>query len=740
MLTYLFTESFFGEICKWCDEHELPLCGHLLAEDQLNFQRIYIGSAMRSYEKMQIPGIDVLTEHWNIFNTAKQCTSAAHQTGKKFRLSETYGCTGWDFPLFGHKALGDWQYALGINRRCLHLSWYSMKGEAKRDYPASFLHHSPWYQQYGIIEKHFARLSAAFSNDNEIRDLLVINPVESSWSVSVASFPGNSNTTLLLDKLDQDNIDLTNLLLAEKLDFDFGDEEMMSRLGSVSGRKIRIGQASYNQILIPELLTIRSTTLELLSKFEGKVFYLGRIPRFVDAVPSTKAVEIYAKFIPCTMKNVTEKIASDYRRVSICNKANEQAKAVLYRLSDCDDGYSLFLCNFSMEFTSEHMNAPMLRNRKIVYPALDVVLDLPFRGNIAELDTASAKTTPVKYVYENGKYKFKTSLEQLQSRLFFIGRDFAAADIEVKTEKLPAISLPDAEYDYKLHEENILVLDHAAWETPEKSQKTPQFILHADTELRGLAGAAPRSGAMLQPWVSDLSAQNKPQKSIPLKLFYTFECEEIPKDDCFLTLEQPEKFTIYINDSELVQVPCGHYLDRALVNLQLKRTLFKKGINKLTLVCSEYNPTVDLEAIFIRGFFGVKNGSICSLQPKLTPSDWCLQGLENYAGNVTYFAEIDNQSPCQIEFPDFRGTLIGIKINDYSEKILLMPPFAAELPQGKCSLAITLYGHRRNAFGPFFTEKWPMLSSSGTFKKYDTPTRQLVPCGLKIKNADLNID
>ena len=139
-------------------------------------------------------------------------------------------------------------------------------------------------------------------------------------------------------------------------------------------------------------------------------------------------------------------------------------------------------------------------------------------------------------------------------------------------------------------------------------------------------------------------------------------------------------------------------------------------------------------------FFGVKNGSICSLQPKLTPSDWCLQGLENYAGNVTYFAEIDNQSPCQIEFPDFRGTLIGIKINDYAEKILLMPPFAAELPQGKCSLAITLYGHRRNAFGPFFTEKWPMLSSSSTFKKYDTPTRQLVPCGLKIKNAALNID
>ena len=91
---------------------------------------------MRFYEHMQAPGMDLLTERWRIYDTAKQVSSVARQFGRKWRLTETYGCTGWDFPFAGHKALGDWQTALGINLRCQHLYWYTMKGEAKRDYPA----------------------------------------------------------------------------------------------------------------------------------------------------------------------------------------------------------------------------------------------------------------------------------------------------------------------------------------------------------------------------------------------------------------------------------------------------------------------------------------------------------------------------------------------------------------------------------------------------------------------------
>ncbi|MBO7146796.1 MAG: hypothetical protein J6W81_03510 [Lentisphaeria bacterium] len=56
---------------------------------------------------------------------------------------------------------------------------------------------------------------------------------------------------------------------------------------------------------------------------------------------------------------------------------------------------------------------------------------------------------------------------------------------------------------------------------------------------------------------------------------------------------------------------------------------------------------------------------------------------------------------------------------------------AAQIPTGKHRLAITVYGHRRNAFGPFYlNEKWPERTGPYQFKVYENPNRQLVPCGL----------
>ena len=57
-------------------------------------------------------------------------------------MSELYGVTSWSFDFRRHKLQGDWQAALGITLRVPHLSWVSMKGEAKRDYPASINYQS----------------------------------------------------------------------------------------------------------------------------------------------------------------------------------------------------------------------------------------------------------------------------------------------------------------------------------------------------------------------------------------------------------------------------------------------------------------------------------------------------------------------------------------------------------------------------------------------------------------------
>ena len=125
-LTHLFTAAFARQIGVWCDEHNLEHTGHVLEEPGLERQTNVVGSAMRFYEHMQAPGIDILcgqglareggsTPEWL---TAKQCSSVKHQFGRRWMLSETYGCTGWHFTFAEHKAVGDWQAALGVNLRC----------------------------------------------------------------------------------------------------------------------------------------------------------------------------------------------------------------------------------------------------------------------------------------------------------------------------------------------------------------------------------------------------------------------------------------------------------------------------------------------------------------------------------------------------------------------------------------------------------------------------------------------
>lgn len=113
-------------------------------EDTLADQTAAAGEVMRCYRSFPVPGIDILCDRMHL-NTAKQVQSAVHQYGREGALSELYGVTNWDFDFRGHKFQGDWQAALGITLRVPHLSWLSMEGEAKRDYPASIGPQSPWY-------------------------------------------------------------------------------------------------------------------------------------------------------------------------------------------------------------------------------------------------------------------------------------------------------------------------------------------------------------------------------------------------------------------------------------------------------------------------------------------------------------------------------------------------------------------------------------------------------------------
>ncbi|MBR5880740.1 MAG: hypothetical protein IKZ16_03550, partial [Clostridia bacterium] len=346
----LFLERFAMPINQWCKANGIEFTGHVLHEDALMNQTVPHGSLMRFYEHMGYPGVDVLTEHNRCYWIVKQLASAARQLDKKWLLSELYGCTGWQFDFKAHKTVGDWQALFGINLRCQHLSWYTMEGESKRDYPASILHQSPWYKDYAAVEDHFARMGVMIAAGKPDCDVLVLNPIESLWCQAYLGWARwIRSASADVGPYEVRYQQLFHMLTDNHIDFDYGEEQIMRDKWSLStdadGKALlKIGNATYRTVLVTNMLTIRPTTLEILQAFKdagGQVIFAGELPQYVDAVAS-EAPEALAN--SCTRVGFDEnEIVNAIRASSACyasvqNKDGAPEKAVFVQVRRDVDG------------------------------------------------------------------------------------------------------------------------------------------------------------------------------------------------------------------------------------------------------------------------------------------------------------------------------------------------------------------------------------------------------------------
>ena len=291
LLQQLFLENWCQPCRQWCDRNNMLFTGHFLHEDSFTCQAAVHGSLMRAYEYQHYPGVDVLTEGNRNYWIVKQLSSAARQLGQKKLLSELYGCTGWQFNFQSHKAVGDWQALFGINLRCHHLSWYTMAGEAKRDYPASIFFQSGWWKDYHFVEDYYARMNLLLAQGRPACDVLVMNPVESVWcQVGIGWAEGLSPKTKEIQELEAAYSKVFFWLAGAHIDFDYGDEDMFARLCRVDRAEdkpiLRFGNAEYRAVVVPRMTTIRATSLKLLDEFRkagGQVVFVGEAPAYVDA-------------------------------------------------------------------------------------------------------------------------------------------------------------------------------------------------------------------------------------------------------------------------------------------------------------------------------------------------------------------------------------------------------------------------------------------------------------------------
>lgn len=674
-----FARAFADNIGGWCDKNGIMLTGHMMEEPTLESQNAAVGDCMRSYRGFGLPGIDMLCDSRE-FTTAKQCQSAVHQYGREGMLSELYGVTGWDFKFTGHKLQGDWQAVLGVTVRVPHLYWVSMKGEAKRDYPACIGHQSPWYKEYPYIEDHFARVNTAMTRGEPVVRVGVIHPIESYW----LRYGPKEQTAAIREEMNERFMQLADWLLFNLIDYNYICEANLP--AQADGTKV--GQMQYDTIIVPSLLTIRSTTLEFLKNFianGGKVIFAGSLPEYVDALESDAGKAFAAQSTVVGWSKIQLINALDANReIDLREDDGERTSNHMYQLRQEGDHRWLFI-------------AP-INHRANHYDCSSEAYTLRLKGEyVPELwNTMDGSVTTLAADYNLGDTFVELELYDHDSVLLKLipGRSDAKP---AQKKKRVSVGLLPSKSEVELAEPNVVLLDMPEYRLGGGEWRANEEILRICDTLKAELNMKNEIAGGAQPW---LFGEQKDTETVELK--YTVY-SEVEVDNVTLALEDSDKSSITFNGKAVDMVKAGIYVDDSIETFSLGK--LEKGENTI-IISRSFGKVSTLEAVYLLGDFGVElKGSTCTVTApvrELEFGDWTRQGLPFYGGNVTYKCVVEgNDEEVSVMIPHFTQPVCTVSVDGVRTGTVALSPYTAplgKLSKGKHLVEITAFGNRYNTF------------------------------------------
>ena len=719
MVADRFATAFCQQVGAWCEQNGIDLTGHVMAESTLVKQTQHVGDAMRCYPHFGIPGIDMLCD-FHEYNTAKQTQSIVRQDGKAGMMSELYGVTGWDYEFRGHKLQGDWQAALGVTVRVPHLTWMTMKGEAKRDYPACIGYQSPWWDQYAMVEDHFARVATAMSRGKAKVRVGVVHPIESFWLY----WGPEDKTSAIRAQMDEQFAKLTETLLFGLIDFDFINEACLPKQCAAGGNPLQVGEMAYDAVIVCGSRTLRKTTLDRLTAFEqagGKLIFVGECPDHVDAAPSNAVQSLYQRaqklnFSPSSILEALE----PQRVLDVRTLKGVRVEHLIYQLRQDGDAQWLFIANGKNPVSPDVDDAKTLR----------FAIDGEYK--VMEYDTLTGEIRPFAVKHQAGKTVFERIWYNHDSLLLKLENGAQeAAEID---RKMPAGEPKRVMQivDITLDEPNMLLLDMAQWAMDDGEYQPLEEVLRLDNAARKALGIPQRQKHVTQPYMI------QPEKTEhTLKLRFDIPCE-YAVDAPLLALEDPENTLISFNGVPVDSAVVGWYVDKDIKTVKLPP--LHVGDNVLEIVVPIGRRT-NLECFYLLGDFGVRiNGVVKTIVPtvcKLGFGDIVKQDLPFYTGNVEYHFDVETKGGFALCVPFFRGALVGVAVDGKDLGRIAFSPYmvkTGDLTPGKHRVTLKLYGTRQNGFaqlhhtpGVYFYQSPDSWRSEGDLWTYEY---QFKPAGI----------
>lgn len=677
----LFLENFMEKIHKRCQQYGWRFTGHLLHEDCLTAQTCMLGSLMSGYEYMDIPGIDLLGADNECWWIGKQLSSVAHQMDKKEMLTELFGCTGWQMKFEDYKAIGDWQAMMGINIFCPHLSWYTMKGENKRDYPASIFYQSAWYEQYRYMEDYFARIHVATEGTPSDCHLLVLNPVESVWARAYSgSFEWLSSQDEGISAIERQYQETFRILMDAGIDFDYGDERMLARYAEVEHGRLKVGHCTYDKVLLSGVETMKESTWKLLKEFAGqggRIIIAGKAPERIRAAADERTAELVRDCvqIPFAGDAVTE----------LCRPEHP-----LYELKSNDSRV------FIQSYEQDGVITFVMLNMDREHEAEDVTLVIHADGKLEEWNARngciSEKETE-RRTMKDGR------IRQVLVFSLAAGEEKILALRKTDPEKRKPFLLEQKKFRYRLSEENVAVLDRADVYLEETCLTAEEDVLKADRKVRAALGYSVRGGEMMQPWYIRKYYPETLKERRKAEVRFHFCVEKIP-EKISVAAEADERTRVYLNGKQLER-ESDFWIDTAFQRFAVDKKLLKEGRNELSVEYS-YGKNSGLENVYLIGDFGVELRGTGKQEILLTELPECLnagditgQKLPFYSGTVTYELEEKMQGEVGISFEEMPAAMAVI--HGETDETIAFAPYETAVRDLK---SIEMVFNRRNTFGP----------------------------------------
>ena len=698
-LTDRFVEAYAANVGSWCENHNLALTGHMKGEETLRSQTVFTGETMRSLRHFHLPGHDVLSDQRD-YPTAKMAQSVSRQFGRFGALSETYGVTNWDFDFRGHKMSGDWQAALGIAVRVHHVSWLSMEGEAKRDYPASINYQSPWYKEYPLIENYFGRVNAALTSGRPQVKVGVIHPVESFWM----TFGPYDQTYEKQEALENQYRDLCGWLTFGQMDFDYISEALLEEETNCAfdSQGFCMGEMRYQVILVPGCITLRESTVDRLLAFAGsggRVVILGEAPVCMDGVFSEKVRELAGKCEVLTFeKGAVLKCLEPWRDVDVLLDSGGRADNLVYQMRQDEDGRWLFLAHGYEKVRDTFWSMVDCED----YPYVENIhLRIQGEYDLTVYDAMTGETEKLQCTHRNGQTRAEWRLGVHDSLLI---RLTPAAERQQGSGNAVEIRKPSSRirltqpFEVIREEPNVLLLDKAEYRIDREPWQPEEDILKLDNICRRRFGYPPKEEAGAQPWTV------KDEKGFPNVLSLRFAVDSLTDTWASLALESRDKTEIYVNGSLVEEESSGWFTDEAIEVVKIPP--LRRGSNTIELRMP-YGEKANVESYYLLGDFGVevfgKEKRIIPVPEKVVFGDLTRQGMPFYGGNLTYRCKFTAPGGhMRLRAQYFSGPLLVAAVDGKRTGSIAFAPYEVDLGNleaGEHLLEITAFGNRYHTFG-----------------------------------------